>query len=145
MSSTKMGPFCPGGDEFRNICLSLYPPYWYHSLSSFALCRHNTKTWGIHGSTAISHHKGLVTQALTPSFKITKQTFEFPVIWEPGVLVTSLCLRNRCWHIIHWILWPLISKPQQCYFHNFGYNITNITHFPRHMKIKVTTLPSSIT
>ena len=29
-------PFCPGGDEFRNICLSPYPPYWYHSLSPFA-------------------------------------------------------------------------------------------------------------
>ena len=145
MSSTKMGPFCPGRDEFRNICFSPYPPYWYHSLSPFALCCHYMETWGILGSKANSHHKGLVTQALISSFMVAKQTFELPVIWEAGVLVTSLWLRNRCWLIIHWILCPLISKPQQCYFHNFGYNVTNITHFPRPMKIKVTTFRSSIT
>ena len=103
------------------------------------------ETWGIHGSTANSNHKGLVSQALISSFMVTKQTFELPVIWETGMLVTSLWLRNRCWLIIHWILWPLIPKPQQCYFHNFWYNVTNITRFPRHMKIKVTTFPSGIT
>ena len=96
-------------------------------------------------STANSNHKGLVTQALISSFMVTKQTFELPVIWETRILVTSLWLRNRCWLIIHWILWPLIPKPQQCYFHNFWYNVTNITRFPRHMKIKVTTFPSGIT
>ena len=145
MSSTKMGPFCPGGDEFRNICLSPYPPYWYHYLSPFALCRHYMETWGIPGSMANSHSKWLVTQALISSFTVTKQTFELPVIWEAVLLVTSLWLRNRCWPIIHWILWPLIYKPRQYYFHNFGYNVTNITHFPKDMKIKVTTFPSGIT
>ena len=78
-------------------------------------------------------------------FMVTKQTCELPVIWDTGVLVTSLWLRNRCWLIIHWIPWLLIPKPQQCYFHNFGYNVANITHFPRHMKITVTTFPSGIT
>ena len=47
MSSAKMGPFCPGVDAFRNICISPYPPYWYHSLSPFALWRHYMETWGI--------------------------------------------------------------------------------------------------
>ena len=84
MSSTKMGPFCAGGDGFRNICISPYPPYWYHSLSPFALWRHYMETWGIHGSTANSPHKGLVTQALIFSFMVTKQTFGLPVIWEAG-------------------------------------------------------------
>ena len=92
--------------------------------------------WGIHGSTADSNHKGLVTQALISSFMVTKQTVELT-----GMLVTSLWLRNRCWLIIHWILWPLIHKPLQCYFHNFWYNVTNITRFPRHMKIKSDDLP----
>ena len=124
----KWGHFAQG--EMRGRCLSPYPPYWYHSHSPFALCRHYMETWGIHGSTANSHHKALVTQALISSFMVTKQTIELPVIWKAGVLVTPLWLRNRCWLSIHWILWPLISKPQQCYFHNFGYNVTNITHFP---------------
>ena len=31
----KWGHFPQGGDEFRNICLSPYTPYWYHSLSPF--------------------------------------------------------------------------------------------------------------
>ena len=86
----------------------------------------------IHGSTANSHHQGLVTLALISSFMVTKQTFELSVIWEAGVLGTSLWLRNCRWIIIHWILWPLIFKPQQCNFRNFGYNVTNITHSEAH-------------
>ena len=99
------------------------------------------ETWGIHGSTANSNHKGLVTQALISSFMVSKQTFELPVIWKTGMLVTSLWLRNRCWLIIHWILWPLIPKPQQCYFHNFWYNVTNITPFSEAHENKSDDLP----
>ena len=139
----KWGNFAQGGMSLEIYVFRLTHPIDI-ILSPLPLCRHYMEMWGIHVSTANSNHKGLVTQALISSFMATKQTFKLPVMWEVGVLVTSLWLRNRCWLIIHWILWPLLSKPQQCYFHNFGYNVTNITHFPRHMKIKVTTFPSGI-
>ena len=74
--------------------------------------RYDVITWkreGIHGSTANSPHKGPVMQALISSFMVTKQTLQLPVIWEAGVLLTSLWLKNRFWLVIHWILWPLIS------------------------------------